>query len=77
MIATVIRLPEEEHAFYKEFAFKNGFSLASFFRSAAKLFVKPKVKKGKFSIFDLGTKITVKGGPRDGSINHDKYLYHS
>jgi len=77
MVATLIRIPEEEHEFYKEYAYKNGISLSEFFRLAAREVVTIKPKKKEYSIFDLGTKVIFRGrgGPRDGSINHDKYYY--
>lgn len=77
MVATIIRLPEEEHKLYKEYAFKNGMSLAEFFRLAAREVASIKPKKEKYSVFDLGTKIVFRGrgAPKDGSVNHDKYLY--
>ena len=71
MIATIIRLPQEDHEFYKEFAYKNGMSLAEFFRLAAREITSIKIKKKKYSFFDLGTKVVFKGGPKSGSLNHD------
>lgn len=76
MVATIIRLPEEEHELYREYAFKNGMSLAEFFRLAAREITHIKPKKESSSFFDLGTKIVFKGkSPKDGSVNHDKYYY--
>lgn len=77
MVATIIRLPEEEHELYKDYAYKNGISLAEFFRLAARKITSAKSKKSKYSIFDLGTKVIFKGrgAPKDGSVNHDKYYY--
>jgi len=77
MVATLIRIPEEEHEFYKEYAYKSGISLSEFFRMAAREVVPMKPKKKEYSFFDLGTKVVYKGknGPIDGSVNHDKYLY--
>ena len=75
MVATLIRIPEEEHEFYKEYAYKNGISLSEFFRLAAREVVPIRSKKKEHSFFDLGTKLVFKSGPKDGSINHDKYLY--
>lgn len=75
MVATIIRLPEEEHDLYKKYAYKNGISLAEFFRLAAREVASGKTTKSKHSFFDLGTKLVFRGGPKDGSINHDKYLY--
>jgi hypothetical protein len=76
MVATLIRLPENEYTLYKELARERGVSLAEYFRTAAR---KAAGKKGKtpqkYSIFDLGTKVVYRGGPRDGSVNHDKYYY--
>ena len=75
MIATILRLPEEEHAFYKDYAYKNGMSLNEFLSMAAKTVSGLVTKKKKYSFFDIGTKYSFKGGPRDGSVNHDKYYY--
>lgn len=75
MIATILRLPEEEHAFYKDYAYKNGMSLNEFLSMAAKTVSGLVPKKKKYSIFDLGTKVVFDSGPKDGSINHDKYYY--
>ncbi len=75
MVATIIRLPEEEHELYKEYAYKNGMSLNEFFRFSAREIAGKKAIKSKHSFFDIGTKVVFKGGPKDGSINHDKYLY--
>jgi hypothetical protein len=77
MVATLIRIPEEEHEFYKEYAAKSGISLSEFFRLAAREVVTIKPKKKEYSFFDLGTKVVFrgKGGPTDGSINHDRDIY--
>ena len=76
MITTVIRIPKEEYELYKEIAREKGISLAEFLRKSARKEAKIKTKRSKkYSIFDLGTKVVAKGGPRDGSVNHDKYLY--
>lgn len=76
MTATLIRIPDDEYELYKELARARGESLAEYFRKAARkaagLAKKP---KKKYSIWDLGTKVVFKGGPKDGSINHDKYYY--
>jgi hypothetical protein len=77
MVATLIRIPEDEYKLYKELAREKGESLAEFFRKAVRKSsgIKPK-KKSKHSIWDLGTKVVFKGkAPKDGSINHDKPLY--
>jgi hypothetical protein len=76
MVATIIRLPEEELELYKEYAYRNGISVAEFFRVSARKVVSVKPKKSKHSFFDLGTKVVFKGNsPKDGSTNHDKYYY--
>lgn len=76
MVTTVIRIPEDEYALYKELARERGVSLAEYFRAAARKAAGKKEKKSKkYSIFDLGTKVVYRGGPRDGSVNHDKYYY--
>lgn len=75
MVTTLIRLPEEEYELYKEIAREKGESLAEFFRTAARKRVGIKKKAKTYSFWDLGTKIVSTGGPKDGSINHDKYYY--
>lgn len=76
MITTVIRLPEEDHKLYKELARENNESLAEFFRKAARNEARVNREKiTSYSIFDLGTKIVSRVGPKDGSVNHDKYYY--
>lgn len=76
MVTTVIRIPEEEYLFYKELARERGESLAEYFRKAARKEARIDKKKSKtYSIWNLGTKVVFKGGPKDGSINHDKYYY--
>ena len=76
MISTLIRLPEEEYELYKELARERKISLAEYFREAARKEAKiKKARSKKYSIFDLGTKVVFKGGPKDGAINHDKYYY--
>lgn len=76
MVATIIRLPEEEHELYKEYAYKNGMSLNEFFRFSAREVTGRKATKSKHSFFDLGTKVLYKGREStDGSINHDRDLY--
>ncbi len=75
MITTVIRLPEEEYKYYKDLAHEKGISLAEFFRVAARKEAAPKKKHSKYSIWDLGTKVVSHRGPKDGSVNADKYYY--
>lgn len=76
MVTTIIRLPKEEHELYKEIARARGVSLAEYFRKAARKEAKiPTKKKSSYSIWNLGTKVVFKGGPKDGSVNTDKYLY--
>ena len=76
MKPVLIRIPEEEYELYKELAREKGISVAEFLRKSARKVAKVKVKKSKkYSIFDLGTKIVFKGGPKDGAVNHDKYYY--
>ena len=72
----LIRIPEEEYDLYKELAREKGISVAEFLRKSARKVAKVRTKKSKkYSIFDLGTKIVSRGGPRDGSVNTDKYYY--
>lgn len=76
MITTLIRIPKEEYELYKEIAREKGISLAEFIRKSARKEARIKTKKSKkYSIFDLGTKVVSRGGPRDGSVNTDKYYY--
>lgn len=78
MTSTLIRIPDDEYELYKEIARNRGESLAEYFRKAArKAAGLAKKSKKKYSIWDLGTKIVFKGGPKDGSFNHDKYYYDS
>jgi len=49
--------------------------LAGFFRDAADKKIRAKNPKKKYSIWDLGTKVVFKGGPKDGSVNHDTQTY--
>lgn len=78
LTATIIRLPEEELVRYKKIASKSEVSFSTLVREALDESFphthKPsKSKKKELSFFDIG-KIAVKGGPRDGSVNHDYYL---
>ncbi len=76
MIPTLIRLPEEEYLLYKELARERGESLAEFFRMAArKDRTVVKRKSPKYSFWNIGTTVIAKGGPKDGSVNHDKFYY--
>lgn len=76
MVTTVIRIPENEYALYKELARERGVSLAEYFRTAARKDAKiEKKRRSRYSFWDLGTKFTIRGGPKDGSVNHDRYLY--
>ena len=76
MVATLIRIPDDEYEVYKELARERGESLAEWFRKLARkgAGIERPLKK-KYSIWDLGTKIVFKGGLRDASVNHDKYYY--
>ena len=75
MATAIVRLPNEEYDLYKEIAREKGESVAEFFRKAARRASGIKKPTKKYSIWDLRTKIVFKGGPKDGSINHDKYYY--
>ncbi|MEK7525266.1 MAG: hypothetical protein AAB548_02745 [Patescibacteria group bacterium] len=74
---TVIRLPEEELEIYRILAAERGLSLAEYFRIAARkeAGLAKKIKTSKFGLKDLGTKIVFRGGPRRGSVDHDRYYY--
>lgn len=76
---TIVRLPKEDLERYKRVATKSGTSFSALVREALDesfpQIVAPKQKKRKkMSFFDIG-KIAVKAGVRDGSVNHDKYIY--
>lgn len=75
LVPTVIRLPKEDLKKYKEIAAEEGVSFSELVRDSLGV-VAPssKKRKKKLGFWDIG-KIAVKGGPRDGSINHDKYIY--
>lgn len=75
MTPILIRVPDDKYELYKELAREEGLSLAGFFRDAADKKIVANRPKKKYSIFDLGTTVIFKGGPKDGSVNHDKYLY--
>lgn len=74
MATAIIRLPADEYELYKELARDKAISVAEYFRRAARKQAGT-LKKKKYSIWDLGTKIVFEGGPRDGSVNHDQYYY--
>lgn len=79
LVPIVIRLPQEDLERYKSIAFGSKVSFSGLVREALDesfpdVFGKTKgKKKKKLSFWDIG-KIAVKGGPRDGSVNHDYYL---
>lgn len=78
MVATLIRIPDEEYELYKELAREKGWSLAEWFRSSARKTsgISDKRKRNKkYSFWNLGRTFIIRGGPRDASVNHDKYYY--
>ncbi len=84
MTRTQIYLPEELHGVVKNVAQANGISMAEFVRQSleestrkqAKQFSgQPKKKLNKTALAFLSLAGVVKGGPRDGGVNHDYYLY--
>lgn len=76
MVATLIRIPDDEYRLYKEIARERDISLAEFFRKAARKSIgREKKASGKYSFWNLGTKFVIEKGPKDGSIKHDKYYY--
>jgi hypothetical protein len=79
MVPFIIRIPENEYELYKELARARGESLAEYFRKAARKTAKLKERNTrKYSIWDLGTKVILKGRiPKDSSVNFDKYLYEA
>jgi len=78
MHRTHICLPEETYQALKTIASLEQTTIASKLRQFAqegvtKAITKP--RKGKKHYLELLAKLKFKGGPKDGSINHDKYLY--
>jgi len=76
MVTTLIRIPENEYALYKELARERGISLAEYFRAAARKDAKIiKKRLSRYSFWNIGSIVKSNRGPRDGSVNHDKYYY--
>lgn len=73
----LIRVPEEDYPYYKEYADSKDWSMAELFRESAKkeIGLKKKKAKKKYSIWDLGTKLVFNSGLKDASVNTDKYYY--
>ncbi len=78
MKSTLIRFPEDEYELYKEIAREKGWSLAEFLRDSARKNSGIRAKKNelkKYSFWNLGRTFVIKGGPRDASVNADKYYF--
>lgn len=78
LIATNVRIPEKDYIFYKALASDRGMSFAEFVRKALAEKTKWKIKKSKktdYSLWDLGTKYTMKGGDPRASRTIDKVVY--
>ncbi|MEK7521589.1 MAG: hypothetical protein AAB599_02185 [Patescibacteria group bacterium] len=76
LIPTIVRLPKSDLKRYKAIAAEEGMSFSELVRDALGTAIAPSAGKGKkkVSFFDI-TKIAVKGGVRDGAMDHDKYIY--
>lgn len=80
LIATNIRLPKKDLLLYRAVALEEGVSFSEYIRRLLKRTVMsvslPKAKRmsKKRSLWDVG-RYAVKIGIKDGSVNHDKYIY--
>ena len=78
LVATNIRLPKEELSSYRELALSMGISFSQLVRKVLSGFAYPttgsKISHPKISFFDI-EKISVRGGMKTSSIDHDKYIY--
>lgn len=79
-VTTNIRLPKEDLISYRELALSMGKSFSALVRELLAKYTHPASvlpitkRKKQFSFWEID-KIAVKGGPKDGSVNHDKYIY--
>lgn len=79
-IITNIRLPREDLMAYRQVALSMGKSFSELVREVLAKFVHPaEVTAGKagkkYPSFWEIEKVAVRGGPKDGSANHDRYIY--
>lgn len=77
-VTTNIRLPKDDLMNYREIALSMGKSFSEFVREVLAKFAHPVTiaeTKKKYPSFWEIDKIAVKGGPKDGALNHDKYIY--
>ena len=79
-VVTNIRLPKEDLITYRQIALSSGKSFSELVREVLARFVHPaevtvgRVKKKYPSFWEID-KIAVSGGPKDGSVKHDQYIY--
>lgn len=78
LVVTNIRLPKQELINYREVALSMGISFSELVRNVLARFTHPvaiaKPTKTNFSFWEVD-KIAVKGGIKNASTNHDKYIY--
>ena len=78
LVVTNIRLPKQELINYREVALSMGVSFSELVRNVLARFTHPvaivKPTKTTISFWDIN-KVAVKGGIRNASVNHDKYIY--
>jgi len=78
MIRTQISLPESTYEELKSLAQEESKSIAAKIREVLGQRLKTdKPKKKKRHFLELLSELKFKGGPKDGSVNHDKYLYNN
>lgn len=75
---TNIRLPKQELINYREVALSMGISFSELVRNVLARFTHPvaitKTTKTSVSFWEVD-RIAIKGGIKNASINHDKYIY--
>jgi len=78
-VTTNIRLPKEDLIAYRQMAIASGKSFSQLVREILAQFSHPveisKMASKKYPDFWEIKKIAVSGGPKDGSLKHDKYIY--
>ncbi|MFH1565601.1 MAG: hypothetical protein ABIB98_00160 [bacterium] len=74
---TNVRLPKQELVNYRELALSMGISFSELVRRVLARFAYPvtvsKPTKTKVSFWEM-EKIAIKGGVKNASVNHDKYI---
>ena len=79
LVVTNIRLPKQELINYREVALSMGISFSELVRNVLARFTHPvtitKPTKANVSFWEVD-KIAVKGGVKNASVNHDKYIYY-